>query len=412
MQAGILAAQIVGLEGLDGLNGSRTHKVGLLRDTGQHLESIHQSRCCCTQQRTGLAGNNGAVRQLNGGSRGPAGALAAGMSLLFHFALAHGQVGLIHQQFQLVALGLLDRAGDLLLTQALEVAAQDFLAGGFAADRIVHDAVACHVHAHVRGGLIRAFAGDQLKHGVHHREDLNIAVVVDGGHAVGFQMERVDHVHIVQVGCSGLVGQIHRVLEGNVPDGEGLELGVTGLHAALVLMVQLGKAGGHFAASGAGGRDDHQRALGLDVIVLAVALVADDAGHIVGIAGNFVVAEGADAQTVQPLFKGLHLRCSGVLGHAHAAHIQAYFLEGIDQAQHIQIVGDAVVAADLVADDVLGADNDDHLGLILQLQQHLQLGIGLEARQYAGRVVIIEQLAAEFQIELVVELLDALADMF
>ena len=31
--------------------------------------------------------------------------------------------------------------------------------------------------------------------------------------------------------------------------------------------------------------------------------------------------------------------------------------------QHIQIVGDAVVAADLVADDVLGADNDDHLGL-------------------------------------------------
>ena len=42
------------------------------------------------------------------------------MSLLFHFALAHGQVGLIHQQFQLVALGLLDRAGDLLLTQALK----------------------------------------------------------------------------------------------------------------------------------------------------------------------------------------------------------------------------------------------------------------------------------------------------
>ena len=111
-------------------------------------------------------------------------------------------------------------------------------------------------------------------------------------------------------------------------------------------------------------------------------------------------------------FQRLHLRCSGVLGHAHAAHIQAYFLEGIDQAQHIQIVGDAVVAADLVADDVLGADNDDHLGLILQLQQHLQLGIGLEARQYAGRVVIIEQLAAEFQIELVVKFLDALADMF
>ena len=224
-------------------------------------------------------------------------------------------------------------------------------------------------------------------------------------------MERVDHVHIVQVGRGGLVGQIHRVLEGNVPDGEGLELGVTGLHAALVLVVQLGKAGRHFAAAGAGGRDDHQRALSLDVIVLAVALVADDAGHIVGVAGNFVVAEGADAQTVQPLFKGLHLRCGGVLGHAHAAHIQAHLLKRVDQAQHVQIVGDAVVAADLVADDVLGADNDDHLGLILQLKQHLQFGIGLKTRQHAGCMVIIEQLAAEFQIELVVELLDALTDV-
>ena len=121
--------------------------------------------------------------------------------------------------------------------------------------------------------------------------------------------------------------------------------------------------------------------------------------------------EGADAQTVQPLFKGLHLRCSGVLGHAHAAHIQAHLLKRVDQAQHVQIVGDAVVTADLVADDVLGADNDDHLGLILQLQQHLQLGIGLEAGQHAGGVVVIEQLAAEFQIQLVVELRDPLPDV-
>ena len=202
------------------------------------------------------------------------------------------------------------------------------------------------------------------------------------------------------------------MLERNVPDGEGLELGVTGLDAALVLVVQLGQAGGHFAAAGAGGRDDHQRALGLDVVIAAVALVADDAGHIVGVAGNFIVAEGADAQAVQPLFKGFHFRGGGVLGHAHAAHVQAHFLEGVDQAQHVQIVGDAVIAADLAADDILRADDDDHLGLILQLQQHLQLGIGLEARQHAGGVVVVEQLAAEFQIELVVKLLDALADMF
>ena len=136
-------------------------------------------------------------------------------------------------------------------------------------------------------------------------------------------MERVDHVHIVQVGGSGLVCQVDRVLQGDVPDGEGLELGVTGLDAPLIFMIQLGQADGHFAAAGAGSRDNHQRALGLNVLVAAIALVAHDAGNVVGVAGDLIVPEGADAQAVQPLLKGLHLGGSGVHGHAYAAHKQA-----------------------------------------------------------------------------------------
>ena len=118
-------------------------------------------------------------------------------------------------------------------------------------------------------------------------------------------------------------------------------------------------------------------------------------GHVVGVTGDLIVAEGADAQIVEALFKGLHLRGGGVLGHTHAAHIQAHTLEGVDQAQHIQIVGDAVIAADLAAHNVLGADDDDDLRLILQLQQHLQLAVRLEARQHAGGMIVVEQLAAE-----------------
>ena len=411
MQTGILAAQIVGLEGLDRLDGSGADQIRLLRDARQMLERVDQGTCGSAQQRAGLAGDDGAVAQLNGSSRCAAGGFAAGVRLLFNFPCAHGQPGLIHQQFQLVALALLGGAGDLLLAQALVVPAHDLLAGGFAADGVVHDAVASHVHAHIRGGLVGALACDQLEHRVHHREDLDVAVIVHGGHAVGFQMEGVDHVHIVQVCGGGLVGQIDRVLQRNVPDGEGLELGVTGLDAALVFMVQLRQADGHFSAAGAGRGDDHQRALGLNVLVAAVALVADDACHIVGVAGDLVVAEGADAQTVQPLFKGFHLGGSGVLGHAHTAHIQPHLLKSVDETQHVQIVGDAVVAAHLAADDVLGADDDDDLGLLLELQKHLQLGVRLKAGQHAGSVIIVEQLAAEFQIQLIVKLLDALADM-
>ena len=121
--------------------------------------------------------------------------------------------------------------------------------------------------------------------------------------------------------------------------------------------------------------------------------------------------EGADAQAVQPLLKSFYLGGSGVHGHAYAAHKQAALLECIDETQNVQIIGDAIVTAHLAADDVLSVDDDNDLGLILQLQQHLQLGIGLAAGQHAGGVVVIEQLAAEFQIQLVVELRDPLPDV-
>ena len=224
-------------------------------------------------------------------------------------------------------------------------------------------------------------------------------------------MEGVDHVHVVQVGGSGLVGEVDRVLEGQVPDGEGLELGITGLDAPLVLVVELGQAGGHLAAAGAGGRDDDEGTLGLDVVVLAVALVADDAGHVVGVAGDLIVAEGAYAHAVQLVLKGFDLGGGGVHGHADAAHEQAHALEGVDEAENVEVVGDAVVAAHLAADDVLRADDDDDLGLLLELQQHLQLGVRLKARQHAGGVVVVEQLAAKLEVELVVELCDALPDV-
>ena len=89
-------------------------------------------------------------------------------------------------------------------------------------------------------------------------------------------MERVDHVHVVQVGGGGLVGQIDRVLQGNVPDGEGLKLGVARAYAVFVLVVELGEARRHLAAAGTRRGDDDERVRRLDILVAAKALVAHD----------------------------------------------------------------------------------------------------------------------------------------
>ena len=111
--------------------------------------------------------------------------------------------------------------------------------GGLAADLVVGDAEAHHVHAHVRRGLVGNGAGQALKQGLQKREGLDVAVVVHRGFAVCGEVEVVDDVGVVEVHRGCLVGQVHRVVERQVPDGEGLKLGVARLHAAQILVVDL-----------------------------------------------------------------------------------------------------------------------------------------------------------------------------
>ena len=84
VQAGVLAAQIVGLEGLDGLDGGGRNEVKLLVDTGQLFQRVEQSGGSGTQQGAGLAGDNGTVRQLDGGSGSTAGLLRDSVRLLLY----------------------------------------------------------------------------------------------------------------------------------------------------------------------------------------------------------------------------------------------------------------------------------------------------------------------------------------
>ena len=116
-------------------------------------------------------------------------------------------------------------------------------------------------------------------------------------------MEGIDHVDVVEVGGSGLVGEVDGVLEREVPDGEGLELRVAGADAALVLMVELAEAGGHFAAAGAWGGDDHEAAGSFYVVVAAEAVVGDDEGDVGGVVGDDVVAVDLDAEGFEPVLE-------------------------------------------------------------------------------------------------------------
>ena len=201
------------------------------------------------------------------------------------------------------------------------------------------------------------------------------------------------------------------MLERQVPDGEGFELRVACGDAALVLMVELAEAGRHLARAGAGRGDDNERAGGLDVLVAAVALVRYDERHVARITRDGVVHINRHAERSQTLFEGVRSRLTGVLRDNDRADVQTDAAEGVDETEHIHIIGDAEVGADLVLLNVAGRDNDDDFCVVLHLAQHANLAVGREAGQHAARVVVVKQLAAELEVQLAAEVRDALLDV-
>ena len=225
-------------------------------------------------------------------------------------------------------------------------------------------------------------------------------------------MEGVNHVYVVEVGRGSLVGDVDRMLQRQAPDREGFELGVAGLDAALVLVVELAEAYCHLAASGAGGRDDYKGSRGLDVVVAAEPLVGVDEVHVGGVALDGIVAVGGHSHALQALAEGVGAALAVVVCDYHRVDRESAADEGLAQTEHIHIVGYAQILAYFVFLDVACGNHDDYLGLVGQLPEHAQLAVRLEARKHAAGVVVVEKLAAQFQIELVAELGDALAYVF
>ena len=201
------------------------------------------------------------------------------------------------------------------------------------------------------------------------------------------------------------------MLQRQVPDGERLVLGVAGRDAALVLVVQLRQARGHLAGPGAGRGHHHQWAARLHVLVLAESLVAHDVVDVVRIAVDGRMHVAGDAERRQAAAERVGVGLPGIMGHHDAAHQKAHAAEDVHEPQHVFVVRDAQVAAQLALLDVVRVDDDDDLHVVHQLLEHAYLGVGFETGQHARGMVVVEQLAAELQVQLPAELVDAVADV-
>ena len=188
-------------------------------------------------------------------------------------------------------------------------------------------------------------------------------------------MERIQTVDILQIGCRRLIGDIQRMLQRNVPYREGLKLGVAGLDATLVLMVQLAQTGSKLAAAGAGSRHDDDRTGRLNIGIGTIALVTNDQVNICRISGSRVVGIGADSAAFQLCHELFCGRLSVITGYDNAVDQKTVIGQILNQAEGFGAIGDAVIAAQLIALDIPRVYTDDDLSLILQLLQQTHLDV-------------------------------------
>ena len=219
---------------------------------------IEDERSTRPQQFARTGCDNGAVFQLNGCSRTIPHLLAITRSHC-GAAIFGGEFGLLHDERNFVHL-LLIVSSQSVAIQRIIVATDDFVAGCITTHILRAHAETEHVHSHVGRRLIRILTINTLKERIEHGEYLNVAIVVHGYVTIGFKMERVNHVHVIEISRCSLIGNVHRMLQRKVPHGESFKLGISGFHATLVLMIELAETNCHLPAAGTGSRYHHQRA--------------------------------------------------------------------------------------------------------------------------------------------------------
>ena len=74
-----------------------------------------------------------------------------------------------------------------------------------------------------------------------------------------------------------------------------------------------------------------------------------------------------DIQLLQPVFEQERAFLAGKLCDRHASHIEPLLPVGVDQAEHVCVISDTKISADLILLDIFRADHDHDLRLGAQL---------------------------------------------
>ena len=308
------------------------------------------------------------------------------------------QTGLVHD-LEASLHGLLGADSLGILACRAVVAPDDLLVGSLADNGIIADAETKTVDAHVgRRVVAERAACDLVQDSLEKRISLHVAVVVYGDISCCSNIIMVNLVVVADIGRGGLVGDVHRMVDRQVPDRERLELGIAGLATLAELVIDLGKTGGELSASRARSRDDDNLGIGRDVGVGAVALVADDHVNIVRVAHYGTVEVDLDSAPCEHVGEVVGASLSVVPGDYDLVGLDAPGCEVIDHLEDVRVVRDSEIRSHLAVLDVSGMDADDDVQILLEGLEDLHLVIGVEPRKNPGCMVVEKKLSAAFDV--------------
>ena len=371
-------------------------------DARQLLGNI-QNQCRTTaQQLAAMTTDDGTILQFNGRSS------MSRLRLMIlgsnrHLAILSSNLSLIEEHLNLVNLILVASASRHLVGSRIETA-DNLVLGCLAASLIIRDAEAYHIHTHIRRRLVWIATIDTLEQRIEHRINLYVTVIVDGNLVVCLQMERVYHVHIVQIGSSCLVCDVHRMLQWEIPHRECLKLSIAGTHTTLVLIIKLTQTNRHLTATRTWRSNNNQRTLSLNIIVLTESLVRGNQTHVMRIALDEIMAVSLDALALQTLFEGDGCRLTIIMSDDNRPHHETTVLELTTKAQHVLIVSNAQVGTLLVLLYIGCTNHDNNLDAIADFLEHAQFAVRLETRQNSAGMMIVKKFTAQFEVKLSVKL--------
>ena len=339
-----------------------------------------------------MTADDGAILQLNS-RRSMSRLLLMILSSNSHLTVICRNLSLIEKHLYLGNFFLITSTQSQLVGSSI-IATNDFILRSLAASLIIRNTETYHIHTHIRRRLVWIRTIDTLEESIEYRINLNITIIVDSNLIICLQMERVDHVDIIEIGSSCLVCNIHRMLQWKIPNWESLKLGISCTHTTLVLIIQLAEANSHFATTRTRSCHDNQRALSFYIIILSETVIRSNQVDIMRIALDEIMTVGFDTITFQALLESCCSRLTVVMSNHNRTHHKTTVLELATKTENILIISDTQVGTLFILLNVCSTNHDNNFNAIADFLKHTELTIWLETRQYATCMMVIEKLSS------------------